>query len=65
MNKDLALNNLQWLFKATKSKQIVYIQYMYIEDLVLNNLQWLICHKTKPNQSKSYIFNICIKRICH
>ncbi len=22
------------------------------EDLVLNNLQWLICHKTKPNQTK-------------
>ena len=21
-------------------------------DLVLNNLQWLICHKTKPNQTK-------------
>ena len=23
------------------------------ENLVLNNLQWLICHKTKPNQTKS------------
>ena len=22
------------------------------EDLALNNLQWLICHKTKPNQTK-------------
>ena len=22
-------------------------------DLALNNLQWLICHKTKPNQTKS------------
>ena len=21
-------------------------------DLALNNLQWLICHKTKPNQTK-------------
>ena len=25
---------------------------MYKEDLILNNLQWLICHKTKPNQTK-------------
>ena len=25
---------------------------MYKEDLALNNLQWLICHKTKPNQTK-------------
>ena len=22
--------------------------------------QWLICHKTKPNQTKSYIFDIYI-----
>ena len=33
---------------------------MYKEDLALNNPQWLICHKTKPNQTKSYIFNIYI-----
>ncbi len=26
---------------------------MYEEDLALNNLQWLICHKTKPNQTKA------------
>ena len=26
--------------------------YEYETDLVLNNLQWLICHKTKPNQTK-------------
>ena len=25
---------------------------MYKEDMALNNLQWLICHKTKPNQTK-------------
>ena len=25
-------------------------------DLVLNNLQWLICHKTKPNQTKPIMF---------
>ena len=27
-------------------------------DLALNNLQGLICHKTKPNQTKSHIFNM-------
>ena len=32
--------------------------YMYKEDLSLNNRQGLICLKTKPNQTKSYIFNI-------
>ena len=26
--------------------------YMYKQDLVLINLQGLICHKTKPNQTK-------------
>ena len=25
---------------------------MYKQDLALDNLQWLICHKTKPNQTK-------------
>ena len=25
---------------------------MHKEDLALNNLQGLICHKTKPNQTK-------------
>ena len=25
---------------------------MYKKDLALNNLQWLICHQTKPNQTK-------------
>ena len=33
---------------------------MYEKDLALNNLQWLICHKTKPNQTKSYIYNIYV-----
>ena len=27
-------------------------------DWTLNNLQWLICHKTKPNQTK------LIQRVC-
>ena len=27
---------------------------MYKIDLALNNLQWLICHQTKPNQSKHF-----------
>ena len=38
----------------------IYLIYMYNEDLALNNLQWLICHKTKPNETKSYIFDIYI-----
>ena len=25
-------------------------------DLALNNLHWLICHQTKPNQTKGVIF---------
>ena len=32
--------------------------YMYKEILALNNLQWLICRKTKPKQTKSYIYLI-------
>ena len=38
--------------------EIIYLIYMSKEDLLLNNLQWLICHKTKPKQTKSYMFNI-------
>ena len=31
---------------------------MYEKNLTLNNTQWLLCHKTKPNQTKpSYRFN--------
>ena len=26
---------------------------MYEEDSALNKLRWLVCHKTKPNQTKS------------
>ena len=49
-----------------KPNQIIYIwyiQYIYIyiymnkEDLALNNQQWLM---SKPNQTKSYIFNIYV-----
>ena len=36
----------------------LYSIFMYKKDLALNNLQLLICHKTQPNQTKSYIFNI-------
>ena len=32
--------------------QIIYLIYMYRKDLALNDLLWLICHKTKPNQTK-------------
>ena len=36
------------------------------QDMALNNLQGLIYHKTKQNQTISYIFNIyVIKRIWH
>ena len=34
--------------------------YKYKEGLALNNQQGLICHKTKPNQTKPYIFNIYV-----
>ena len=42
--------------------------YIYKQDLALNNLQCLICHKTKPNQTKpkpnlenKAIYEICLK----
>ena len=35
---------------------------MHKEDLALNNLQRLICHKTKPNQTEFYIFDIYVLR---
>ena len=38
----------------------VYLIYMDKVELALNNIQCLICHKTKPNQTKSYIFNIYV-----
>ena len=39
--------------------EIIYVIYRYKKDLALNNLQWLICHKTKPNQTK--LFSSCYK----
>ena len=30
----------------------IYLIDMYKKDLALNNQQWLVCHKTKPNQTK-------------
>ena len=39
-------------------KSYTYLIYMYKQDLALNNLQSLICHK--PNQTKSYIFDIYV-----
>ena len=41
-----------------KMLQIIGLINKYSEDFALNNLQWLICHKTQPNQTKSYLFNI-------
>ena len=52
-----ALNNLQWLICLNTHPNHI----MYEEELALNNQQWLICLKpnqTKPNQTKSFIFNI-------
>ena len=43
------------LFKNSIYKtclEIMYSIYIYKKDLALDNLQWLICHKTKPNQTK-------------
>ena len=37
--------------------EILYLIYMH-KNMALNNLQWLICHKTQPNQTKSYKFDI-------
>ena len=32
---------------------------MYKDDSALNNLKWLICHRTKPNQTKpNHIYRI-------
>ena len=35
--------------------EIIYLIYIDKKDLALNNSQWLVCHKTKPNQSKPII----------
>ena len=32
-------------------------------DLALDNLQWLICHETKPNQTKLDILYLCGKTL--
>ena len=29
---------------------------IYQEDLTVNNLQWSKCHKTQPNQTKTFSF---------
>ena len=31
---------------------------MYKKDLAFNNQQWLICHKTKPNQTKYCAYGV-------
>ena len=33
--------------------------FLYKMDLALNNLQWLMCHKTKPNQTKYWSAHTC------
>ena len=39
--------------KPNQTKSYIFNTYIYKEGLVLNNLQWLICHKTKPTQTKT------------
>ena len=39
--------------KLTQTNSSLFNIYVYKEDLALNNLQWLICHKTRPIQTKS------------
>ena len=34
--------------------------YMYEKDLVSNRQQCFICHKTQPNQTKSYVFDLYV-----
>ena len=46
------------------NKLYIFMIYMYKEDLALNNLQCLICHKTKPNQTKPNICFLLGKLIC-
>ena len=36
---------------------------MYKSDLALNDLQWLIGHKTKPNQTKPYMYERCHRSV--
>ena len=47
---------------STKSAYKSYIHYMNKEDFALNDLH--SCLSIKPNQTKSQIFDICIKIIC-
>ena len=42
-------NYLSW-FMFTNN---IYLIYMNKLNVALNNLQWLICHKTKPNQTRA------------
>ena len=53
---------IEWLIwhkiKPNQPNQIfILLKYMYNEVLALNNLQRLICYKTQPNPTKSYMFN--------
>ena len=57
---------LFWHLTECKQKTILILNWIVWNiimfscikmDLALNNLQWLICHKTKPNQTKLKINN--------
>ena len=43
------------IYKTCLKIIYIYLTYMNKQDLAFNNQQWLICHKTKPKQTKLYI----------
>ena len=47
----MSLGFLKTLSTKCVNKSL-YLIYMYKEDLISNKLKWVICHKTKPNQTK-------------
>ena len=63
--EDLALNNLQWLIchKNSAKQNHIYLIYVYKEDLALKKTcsGW---YAIKPNQTRSYLFDIYVSRLC-
>ena len=58
--EDSALNNLQWLIcHKTQPNQIIYIQYIRIKK-IRHKITYNGWYAIKPNQTKSYIFNIYV-----
>ena len=46
---NLNISGISWPSEVDITLNLIY---MYKQYSALNNLQWLICHKTKPNQTK-------------